>query len=222
MNSTKLNISADGLKTREELVTDAIRQAILNGRFRPGDKLDQTELAEELKVSRSPVREALRTLAAEELITHIPHRGAVVTVRSLAELKELLFIRSLLEGAAAKRAAMHMNDERLNQLSQIIAEGVATTDVERALALNNTFHTTVYEAFEQPLIVDLIQSLRNKVAPYNRLYLDLEGRKDQAWQAHKRIFVACQARDGELAEQETKQHLERVFDDIVASLEGKN
>jgi DNA-binding GntR family transcriptional regulator len=221
MNSAKLKISSDGFKTREELVTDAIREAILNGRFRPGDKLDQTELAEELNVSRSPVREALRTLAAEELITHVPHRGAVVTVRSIAELEQLLFIRSLLEGAAAKRAITHMTDERLQQLSQIIDEGIETTDMERALALNNLFHTTIYETIDQPLVVDLIQSLRNKVAPYNRLYLDLEGKKDQAWNAHKRIFIACEARDGDMAEQETKQHLEQVFKDILASLTNK-
>ena len=218
MNSLQLNISPDGLKTRQELVTDALRQAILNGRFRPGDKLDQTDLANELSVSRSPVREALRTLAAEELVTHYPHRGAVVTERSVDELKELLFIRSILEGAAARRAAPHMEDERLKRLDQIICEAVATDDMQRVLALNNLFHSTIYEAVKQPQIVDLIQKLRNKVAPYNRVYLDLAGKKEQAWEAHRRIYTACCERDGEAAERETIHHLEQVFEGIVISL----
>jgi DNA-binding GntR family transcriptional regulator len=218
MNSTKLNISPDGLKTRQELVTDAIRLAILTGRFRPGDKLDQTELADELHVSRSPVREALRTLAAEELITHTPHRGAVVTERSLDELKELLFIRSLLEGAAAKRAAGHMDEPRLNRLEQIVNEADESNDVEHVLALNNQFHTTIYQAVEQPMIIDLIQSMRNKVAPYNRIFLDMEGTKDAAWLAHRRILAACRDRDGDRAEQETRRHLAEVFDSIVTGL----
>ena len=92
------------LKTREDIVADAVRRAILRGTFKPGEKLDQKTLAAELGVSRSPVREALRTLAAEELVTNIPHRGAVVSERSLEELEELLFIRGMLEGAAARRA----------------------------------------------------------------------------------------------------------------------
>lgn len=111
-----------------------------------------------------------------------------------------------------------MDEERLNRLGQIINDAVESNDIEEALALNNLFHTTIYEAADQPLIVDLIQSLRNKVAPYNRLYMDLEGKKDQAWIAHQRIYAACQARDGEQTEQETRQHLKEVFDIIITSL----
>lgn len=210
-----LPIHHDNLKTREEVVTDAIRHAILRGRFRPGDKLNQEDLAEELGVSRSPVREALRTLAAEELVTSYPHRGVVVTERSTSELQELLFIRILLEGSAARRAAPHMDEIRLTRLNAIIVEAEGSNDKEHVLGLNNVFHTTIYEAIEQPLMIDLIQKLRNKVAPYNRVYLDMAGQKERAWQDHRRIYEACLARDGEQAELETQRHLEQVFEAIV-------
>lgn len=215
MSLGHLSIHSDSLKTREEVVTDAIRFAILRGRFRPGDKLNQEDLAEELGVSRSPVREALRTLAAEELVTSYPHRGVVVTERSAVELQELLLIRTLLEGAAARRAAPFVDENRLARLDAIILEAQSSTDIEHVLGLNNVFHSTIYEAVEQPLMIDLIQKLRNKIAPYNRVYLDMAGQKERAWNDHRRIYEACAARDGERAEAETKRHLEQVFKAIA-------
>lgn len=210
-----LFINQVNLKTREDIVADAIRNAILRGTFKPGEKLDQQTLAVQLGVSRSPVREALRTLAAEELVTNIPHRGAVVSERSLEELKELLFIRTMLEGAAARLAAPQMDEERLAKLKHILEEGEQSGDHEYILSLNNDFHSMIYSAYRQPQLVALIQQLRNKVAPYNRIYLDLPGRKDAAWIDHRRIYDACVLRNGELAEQETRRHLEQVFQGMI-------
>lgn len=212
-------LNPDSMKTRQELVTDAIRFAILRGRFHPGDRLDQSDLATELKVSRSPVRESLRLLTAEGLITHYPHRGTIVTERSIEELEEMLFIRKLLEGAAIERAMEHITDDVLETLDGIINEADSTDEVERALILNNTFHTTIYNAYQQPVLVDEIQKMRNKVAPYNRLYLDGEGHKSVAWADHRRIYEACCEHNTELAIKETHRHLERVFHSIIAELE---
>lgn len=206
------------MKTREELVTDALRNGILQGQFRPGDKLDQQELADQLGVSRSPVREALRTLVAEDLVTQYPHRGAIVTERSLTELEEILSIRSHLEGLAASRAAPMMDNDRLAMLDTIIKEADQISDMETVLGLNNDFHATVYGAFHQPHLIGLIQQLRNKVAPYNRIYLDLEGKKELAWEDHRKIYEACARRDSVAAETETRKHLEQVFGGILASI----
>jgi DNA-binding GntR family transcriptional regulator len=213
-----LQIDGYSMKTRQELVTDAIRHAILRGRFRPGDRLDQTELANELNVSRSPVREALRILTAEDLVTHYPHRGTVVTERTADELRELCFIRKLLESAAARRAVPHITDDTLKQLEAIINDAETSDDIQRVLVLNNTFHTTIYRAYPQPLLIQEIQKMRNKVAPYNRLYLDKPGHKQAAWDDHRRIYEACCSRDGERAAAETNRHIDRVFDAIIAML----
>lgn len=218
MDTALMHISPDDMKTRQELVTDAIRAAILRGRFRPGDRLDQTDLADELKVSRSPVREALRILTAEDLVTHYRHRGTVVTERTVDELKELLFIRQLLEGAATKRAVAHMTNDHLRKLEQILDEAEHADNMERVLVLNNEFHTSIYSAYDQRYLMDEIQKMRNKVAPYNRLYLDGPGQKASAWADHRRIYEACAARDADHAAEETCRHLERVFDGIINSL----
>jgi len=218
MDLDSLNVNNNQLLTREEVVANAIRRAILRGTFKPGEKLDQQELAENLGVSRSPVREALRTLAAEELVTNIPHRGAIVTERSQTELKELLFMRLLLEGSAARRAAPNIEDAHLRHLEKIMSDAEEATDFEEILELNNDFHTTIYSAYDQPHQIRVIQMWRNKVAPYNRIYLDVPGCREKAWADHYRIYEACVERDGARAEQETKLHLEQVFEGILIAI----
>ncbi len=215
MSKVQFAIDGRSLRTIEDLVADALRTAILRGTFKPGEKLDQQQISDDLGVSRSPVREALRTLAAEGLVTIIPNRGTVVTERSIEELDELQFIRRMLEGAAARRGAPRMDVRRLENLASILERADRTSDHEEILALNNAFHATIYGAFPQPVLMDQIQQLRNKVAPYNRVYLERAGNKEVAWTGHRRIYEACVRRDGARAEEETKRHLEEVLLGIV-------
>ncbi|MFK7802602.1 MAG: GntR family transcriptional regulator [Anaerolineae bacterium] len=214
MSLLEQNVPALKLQTREELVVEALRSAIVRGTFKPGEKLDQQDLADHLGVSRSPIREALRTLAAEELVTIVAHRGVVVTERTAEELEELLFIRSMLEGAATRRAAEVITAGQLKIVEKILIKGERSDDLEEVLQLNNDFHNKIYEAFPQPLLIANIQQLRNKIAPYNRIYLDIEGRKDAAWADHRRIFEACVRHDGMVAEKESLRHLQQVFNGI--------
>jgi DNA-binding GntR family transcriptional regulator len=202
-------------KPRADLVADALRSAIVRGRVKPGEKLDQGKISGDLGVGRSPVREALRTLAAEELVTVTPNRGARVTERTVAELEELQFIRGLLEGAAARRGAPRMDDQRLERLAAIIEKADMTSDIEEIFALNKAFHGAIYNAFPQPALIRQIQQQRNKMTPYSRLYLEKAGNKEAAWAGHRRIYEACLRRDGKQAEEETIDHLEQVFRGIV-------
>lgn len=221
MSNSRFSLDPQNLKPRGELIADAIRLSILQGHFRPGDKLDQQEIADELAVSRIPVREALRMLDAEGMITIIPNKGAIVTVRTLEELSELYYIRGVLEGSAAERAAGHMDEQRIESMKAIIKLAKQTNELNRLLKLNNDFHMLLYKAYPQPLTVNLIQQLRNKVAPYNRIYLDLAGsNKAAAWDDHRRIYEACRLRDPEQAKYETQRHLDRVLETIVSEMEN--
>lgn len=219
MTDSRFSPNLEDLKPRSELIADAVRSSILRGHFQPGDKLDQQDIADELAVSRIPVREALRMLDAEGMITIIANKGARVTERTPEELAELYYIRGLLEGAAAERAAGHMSEERLEGMKSIIELADQTNEVNRLLELNNDFHIMLYNAFPQPLTVDLIQQLRNKVAPYNRMYLDLAGtNKAAAWDDHRRIHEACRRKDPKQAKYETQRHLERVLKTIIMEM----
>jgi DNA-binding GntR family transcriptional regulator len=218
MTSPRFTINPSALRPRGELVADAIRASILRGTFRPGDRLDQQEIADELTVSRIPVREALRTLDAEGLITIIPNKGAIVTERTCDELAELYFIRQVMEGAAAERAVVRIDDRTLKLLSDIIDRANQTDDFEELLILNNDFHIVTYQSYPQPHLVNYIQQLRNMVAPYNRLYLDTAGNRESAWNDHRKIYEALLNRDGAGAKAHTHRHLERVLESILDEL----
>jgi DNA-binding GntR family transcriptional regulator len=202
---------------RKDIAASAIRDAILRGRFMPGEKLDQQQIADELNISRSPVREALRALDAEGLITLIPNRGAIVTERSLSELQEMYFTRGVVEGLAIQRAAPLMDDTTLWKMENIFEAAERTDDYGELLALNNDFHMLTYSTYDQPFIIDYIQQLRDMSAPYNRLYLDSAGGVESAWKDHRRIYQAWRKRDGELAKKEIERHLAKVIRKIAQS-----
>jgi DNA-binding GntR family transcriptional regulator len=120
-----------------------------------------------------------------------------------------------LEGAAARRAVPRIDDQRLESLEAIFERADRTSDVEEILTLNNAFHGTIYAAYPQPVLMSHIQQMRNKVAAYNRAYLEAAGSKEIAWAGHRRIYEACLRRDGDAAEAETHRHLEEVFQGIA-------
>ncbi|WP_083516900.1 GntR family transcriptional regulator [Alicyclobacillus shizuokensis] len=217
INTALPNDSSDFPVTREKHVVDRLRHAILVGQYRPGERLDQAEIAKQFQVSLSPVREAIRTLSAEGLVTIYPHRGAFVTERSPAEIEELHFIRALLEGAAIRRAVPYMTPERLSRLREIIHLAENSDDFVTIQALNHQFHQTIYTACEQPNLLELVMHLRNKVAPYIRLYLDY-GMRSEAWESHRKIYEACAKGNAALAEQEMHAHINQVCQGILASL----
>lgn len=208
------------LQTRDGFVADRLRQAIQQGYFEPGQKLDQHEIASLLNVSRSPVREALRTLAAEGLVKVYPHRGAVVAVLSLRELEEIFLVRAVLEGLGARLGAPKIDEERIDKLRSTLEQLNKTSDLDDWLRLNREFHHTIYQADHRPRLLSLIQRLRSIAAPYIRQYITSPEHLEAAQIGHQRIFEACLNRDGFLAEKETRQHLEGVGKGAVAFVES--
>ncbi|HSJ54840.1 MAG TPA: GntR family transcriptional regulator [Anaerolineae bacterium] len=197
-------------QTREEFVAGRLREAILRGDLVPGEKLDENALAEILGVSRTPIRSALRVLAAENLVELHPHRGAIVGVLSPDELQEIYMVRGVLEGTAARLAAPHIDDARLAALETILEEMDETTDPDHWLVLNNRFHTTIYQAANRPRLLSIIEYVRNISAPYIRQFIARPDHTRSSREDHQRMLEACRRRDGLLVEQEVKKHLEDV------------
>lgn len=203
------------LQTRQEIVADRLRDAILRGYLRPGQRLDQNEIAVMLKVSRSPIREALRTLAAEGLVEVIAHHGAIVAELSPDELEEILAIRSVLEGMAARLAVPKMDAERIKTLESILKELDQTNDLDRWIELNNLFHHTIYQPANRPRLLALIQNLRNTITPYMRQYIASSEHIREVAASHQLIFEACAKRDPLLVEQETQKHVAAAREGVV-------
>ena len=183
------------------LVVEALRERILGGTMAPGERLVEGRLSQELGVSRMPVREALRQLAAEGLVTIEPRRGASVTSINPDQVRELVEVRATLEGLNAKLAARRHDPEKIAELERILREGteLAASDGDLAtmMRLNQRFHDALGNIAANSVLRDIMRSLRDRTAvlfaPLNR------ERGRQNWDEHAAILRAVIKGDAELA-----------------------
>lgn len=205
--------------TVQEIVTERLRNAILRGELKPGEKLVQDELGRRYGVSRMPIREACRILEGEGLVTFHRRRGVVVKELSGDEIREIFSIRALLEGMAAELAATHMTGEVVSELHDILAHmEAALDDPDRYLDLNQVFHDTLFGASQRRRLVSLINRMRHTVEPYLRLHLSAEGRMPDSLAEHRAIYQACASGDGEEATRQAENHIRSALRALLASL----
>ncbi len=214
--------AAPSYRTLQELVTDRIREAILRGWLKPGERLDQAEIAERFQVSRMPVREALRTLEAEGLVKFYPHRGVEVCELSPEEIEEIYQIRIALEAMAVQLAVPRFNEEADRRLSAILQEMEEVADDPPTwTTLNYRFHKELYALSGRARLCGIIESIRNIVQPYVTRDISHPARARLAMQEHREILKACRAGDANLAAQLVSQHLKHVCDSLIASMRAK-
>jgi len=190
------------------VIRDRLRERILSGEFRPGARLVEGKLSAEMAVSRIPVREALRALAAEGLVTIEPRRGATVSVLSDELAYDMVEVRATLEGLNAKLAAMRRDEESIARLQAILSEGnraVEAGDMKTCQELNRQFHETLAIVAGNAVLTDLMRSLRDRTAlvfaPSNM------GRVRENWSDHAQILAAVIAGNAELASLLATQHV---------------
>lgn len=215
--------SAQGPPTVTSYVLDTIRDGILVGRFPLGSRLDQQALADDLGVSVIPIRESLRQLEAEGLVSIYPRRGAFVTELSVDELKEIYEIREVLEDLATRLAVPNLSPSTLQQLGGIIDQmegATAAHDFARLLELNHSYHFSIYEAAHRPFLLQMISSLWDRCSLYRRLYTYLPDRAPQALSEHKEIYAACQAGGPVAAGQAVRQNIRQTVDGILQKLQA--
>jgi DNA-binding GntR family transcriptional regulator len=175
-------------------VVQALRERILDGLYPSGTQLRQEMLAAELGVSRIPIREALRQLEAEGLVTFAPHKGAVVVGFSIAEIEELFELRALLESDLIKRAVPNLTTEQLDRAESILDgfdEALAAGDVATWGDLNWRFHSAIYAAAGRPLTLATVERLHRQAERYMRMQLALTHGESRASSEHREILEAC-------------------------------
>lgn len=182
------------------LVTDTLRQRILGGQYEQGERLVENTLSLELGVSRIPVREALRALAAEGLVRIEPRRGASVARLSPNIAREMVEVRATLEGLNAKLAAQRRDPALIAEIEQVLKEGneaVNTGQTERFVELNSRFHEVLGNIAANSVLQDMMRSLRERTAllfaPANM------SRARTNWDEHAQILQAVIAGDADLA-----------------------
>jgi DNA-binding GntR family transcriptional regulator len=192
-----------------ELVVTALRERILSGGVPPGERLIEGKLSEELGVSRMPVREALRQLAAEGLVTIEPRRGASVTSFTPQQMRELVEVRATLEGLNAKLAAQRHDDQQIAEMQRILEEGTRVSkegaDDAVMLMMNQRFHDALGSIAANSILQDIMRSLRDRTA---LLFASINSsRGPQNWDEHAAILRAVINGDAELASLLAMRHV---------------
>lgn len=194
-------------------VYDAIRKAILDGALTPGDRLLEETLAEQLHVSRTPVREALTRLETERFLERSPRLGLRVSVVSQREIEEVYAVREALEGVAARlcaEVASETDRQRLALIEDEFEDAVTGDDVDHIYRLNLELHNEIARSGRNETLIFHLDQVHTTIQRYGTTTLTYAGRANQAVDEHRSLLRAIDAHDAELAERLARRHIENA------------
>ncbi|MEG3593665.1 MAG: GntR family transcriptional regulator [Pseudomonadota bacterium] len=203
-------------------MAERLRLLIESGELAPGTRLNETELCEDMGVSRTPLREAVRSLATEGLIELQPNRGAIVSVVTEEDVTEILPIMASLEGLGGRLAATHMEPAKIIQVRQIHDQMIShykNNDMEKYFETNRLIHELISEGSGNQTLVDTLQSLSAKVHRARFTSQMTRESWDMAVSEHEEIIAALEERDPDRLEDILIQHLETKRATILGSIE---
>ncbi len=207
-----------GLRTAHQFVKDSLRRAVLRGALAGGARLIQADIATDLGVSITPVREALRDLATEGLVRIDPHRGAIVSTVSLPEVREVYQLRRLLEPAAASLAAPRISADELGRAAVLQAEMDGELDRARWVELNRAFHGALLQAAGSPRLAAIVGQLQDAATLYVALSVKVRPLgMESGNEEHRAILAAFGSRDPAAARLAVRRHLRSTMESIEAA-----
>ncbi|MES2362937.1 MAG: GntR family transcriptional regulator [Pseudomonadota bacterium] len=200
-------------KTLRELTLENMRGAIFSGHFKPGERLVERNLCEQLDVSRSVVREVLRHLETEGLVESIPHQGPVVASLDADRAAQIYELRALLEGHAARLCAEKASDatiERLGELNDHIQAAFSEDDFHEVMVRTSAFYEAMFIGSGLTMAWDIVQSLNARINRLRAMTISSSGRKTEAAAEMARIVQALRQRDPQAAQEASEAHVRRV------------
>lgn len=195
--------------TAEEEAYLHLQQALRRGRYKPGDRLIPEDIAAEIGMSRMPVREAFRRLAADGLVTLRPNRGCVVAGLTLDEIHETFEIRSVLEGLAVRLATPRINADILDELERLLdrMERAGQSGASDWVLRHQEFHAAIYGLSGRPKLIRQINQLHVAIEPYMRIWFDYVEKPLSAREEHETLITALRSGDPRHAEIIMQQHI---------------
>ena len=193
-------------------IADSIYRAVLTGEMAPGDRIRQEEIAEQFGASRLPVREALRILESEGLVTLVANSGAWVSKLNLEECVEIYKIRERIEPLLLAESIPNLTDETISRLEELMTEIEADEDIEKFLKFDREFHLLSYEGASMPSAQSMVVRFWNTTQQYRRAFAELIGH-ERRWiieSEHRLLMEAIRRRDTEEAERVLLGHIRRT------------
>jgi len=214
MKETRLQpIRLDAYKPLREVVSEALRNAIQEGILQPGERLMEIQLAEELGVSRTPIREAIRKLEQEGFVVMIPRRGTYVANISLKDISQVYEIRSALEELAAGLAAERITEDEIEVLERMvveIADYIESGDMDKIVAADVEFHDVLYKASRNLRLAEIVNNLRDQILRFRSISMNQPGRLAKTWEEHREMVEAIASHNATQARKIARMHMEHA------------
>lgn len=217
-----LPVQLDGYKPLSEIVFETLRDAIISQVLTPGQRLMEIQLAEEMGVSRTPVREAIRKLELEGFIVMIPRKGAYVAEISLQDIREVFELRGALEVLAVSLASQRITEEELEELNSCVlkeAEQTKANNLKSIIEIDAQFHSVLYKAARNKRLLQIINNLQEQLHRFRSASLASPGRDKIALEEHKQIIAALSKRDEEEVKKLAQRHIKKAEQAFLSSLE---
>lgn len=214
-------VNLERYQTLREKIVDYLKESIIKGHLKPGERISEPELAERFGVSRTPVREALRQLESEGFLTVLPRKGATVSPITDKDVQEFYAIKSLLEGYAARLACERMTEkdirrmEELNEQMRVFAE---KEDVKHFFNCDNRFHDVFLKACGNDKLYNLVHSLVQQFERFRITALSVPGRMKNSVRQHEEIIEAFRRGDAEKVEKLVKANAEKGAEILVQEI----
>ncbi|HAS72817.1 MAG TPA: GntR family transcriptional regulator [Clostridiales bacterium UBA8960] len=213
-----MSVNFDRLEIRNykplgEVVFEYLRNAILAGELKPGERLMEVTIADQLGVSRTPVREAIRKLEKESFVIMIPRKGAYVADLTKKDIMEVLEIRKELEGFAASLAAERMTLEERETLGRVVErfnESLISMDKKSMIESDNEFHSSIFEATKNQRLINIIYDLHDQFQRFRLIYFNEFNNYKEIQASHNRIFDAIIKQDAATARLEAENHVDSI------------
>jgi DNA-binding GntR family transcriptional regulator len=200
-------------------VFQTLENAILQGDVENGSSLNEIKIANDLGVSRTPVREALMQLELEGLITNVPNKGAVVNAVSKKDIEDIYEMRIRIEGLASRLCAKNMTDEQIKAMSEIVELQefyLEKGNADKIWELDTKFHKAIYEGSGSKPLDEMLSNLHNYIKRARDISINTAGRAEKAVEEHRAIMDAISAHDENMAEKLTMKHISNARDNVLA------
>lgn len=206
-----------------DIVFEIVRNAVLDRRLEKGERIMETVIAEDLGVSRTPVREAFRMLEIEGLIEYYPKIGMLVKGITLEDIEYIYDLREVLEGLAVRKACANINEAEIKNLKEILLlmeEAIKNKENERLFKLHSDYNKIIIEASKNPRLIEYLTNLYEYIASFRKITLSHTERKLISLNEHKKIVEYIEARDEVNGELYCREHI-RVAKSILLESAGK-
>ncbi|NDO49657.1 GntR family transcriptional regulator [Lachnospiraceae bacterium MD335] len=216
-----MNMDDEYLPLRD-VVFNTLRQEILTGKLKPGERLMEIHLANKLGVSRTPIREAIRKLELEGLVIMIPRRGAEVAQISWKSLKDVLEVRSALDALAIELACERMGQDDLELLYKAcerFEQATDTKDTRKIAEADVAFHDIIVMSTGNKRLIQLVNNLSEQMYRYRFEYIKDESQHDMLVQEHKEMYRCIQCKDKKAAASVVKKHIDNQEEAIIRQLQ---